>query len=112
MDLSCDTVAGAPRLDGKTFFGLHIYFAKRFYENLQSAKGPSQSKSGPVNNMVSKRKHLLYHFSITIHIFLASFCATIKLLKKNQLWEVLIDPIIEFELRGPEPMYYYKWLFS
>ena len=56
------TVPGASRSDGETFFGLHLYLARRCCENLQRAKGPAQCKSGPGNNMVSKRNHLLYHF--------------------------------------------------
>ena len=47
--------------------------------------------------MFSKRNHLLYHFSIAIH--LASFYAqnTFKKLARK----MLIEQIIEFQLRGP-----------
>ena len=55
-----------------------------------------QYKSGLVNNMVSKCNQLLYHFSMTIHISLASFYATIYCtFEKNWLKEMLI----EFELK-------------
>ena len=50
--------------------------------------------------MFSKRNHLLDHFSITIHLHLASFYAqnTFKKIAR----EMLIEQIIEFELRGQE----------
>ena len=35
--------------------------------------GPYTMYIRPGNNMFSKRIHLLYHFSITIHLHLASF---------------------------------------
>ena len=49
--------------------------------------------------MFSKRNHLLYHFSITIHLHLASFYAqnTFKKIARK----MLIEQSIEFELRGP-----------
>ena len=49
--------------------------------------------------MFSKRNHLLYHFSITIHHHLASFYAqnTFKKIARK----MLIEQIIEFELVGP-----------
>ena len=49
--------------------------------------------------MFSKRNHLLYHFSITTNLHLASFCVqnTFKKIAKK----MLIEQIIEFELRGP-----------
>ena len=64
-----------------------------------SARGNAQCKSGPGNNMFSKRNHLLDHFSITIHLHLASFYAqnTFKKIARK----MLIEQIIEFELRGP-----------
>ena len=46
--------------------------------------GPMQFKSGLLNNMISKRNHLLYHFLITIHLNLASFYAT-KYFEKKKL---------------------------
>ena len=75
-DLPYGTVPGAPHSDDMTFYGFHLYFGGRCSENSQSARGPAQCKSGPGNNMVSRRNHLLYHFSITIHHHLASFYAT------------------------------------
>ena len=49
--------------------------------------------------MFRKRNHLLYHFSITIHLHLASSYAqnTFKKIARK----MLIEQIIEFELRGP-----------
>ena len=49
--------------------------------------------------MFSKRNYLLDHFSITIHLHLASFNAqnTFKKIPRK----MLIEQIIEFELRGP-----------
>ena len=49
--------------------------------------------------MFSKRSHLLYHFSITIHLHLASFYA------QNTLKKALkkAEHIVEFQLRGPGP---------
>ena len=49
--------------------------------------------------MFSKRNHLLDYFSITIHLHLASFYArnTFKKIARK----MLIEQIIEFQLRGP-----------
>ena len=71
-DLPYDAVPMAPLSDCKTFFGLHLHLAGRFCESFQSTRGPTQCKSGLVNNMVSMR-----HFSITIHLHLASFYTAI-----------------------------------
>ena len=49
--------------------------------------------------MFSKRNHLLYHFSITIHLHLASFYEQNTFKKKAR--KMLSEQIIEFELRGP-----------
>ena len=77
------TEPGAPLSDDQTFFCLQLYLARIFCQNRQSASGPMQCKSGPVNNMVSKRNHLLYHFSITIHLPPCRFLRDNMLLKKN-----------------------------
>ena len=46
----------------RPFFGLYLqYIWPEDVENLQSAKGPAQYKSGQGNNMVSRRNHLLCH---------------------------------------------------
>ena len=52
--------------------------------------------------MFSKRNHLLYHFSITIHLHLASFYAqnTFKKIARK----MLIEQIIEFKLRVLGPL--------
>ena len=63
-----------------------------------------QCKSGAVNNMVSKRNHVFYHYSITIHLHLASFYATTYFEKKKLSGEMLIEQIIEFELSGLGPL--------
>ena len=47
--------------------------------------------------MFSKRNYLLYHFSITIHLHLASFYAQ-NAVKKN-LGKMIIEQTIEFQLR-------------
>ena len=49
--------------------------------------------------MLSKRNHLMYHFLIRIHLHLASFYAQNNLQKIAR--KILIEQIIEFELRGP-----------
>ena len=49
--------------------------------------------------MFSKRNHLLDHFSITIHLHLASFYARNTF--KKIAWKMLIEQIIEVKLRGP-----------
>ena len=51
--------------------------------------------------MVSKRNHLMYHFSITIHLHLVSFYA--QNTSKETAREMLIEQNIEFELRDPGP---------
>ena len=66
--------------------------------------GPTQCKFTPVNNVVSKRNYLLYHFSIINSpppcLFLRD---NIILLKKNQLEEMHVEKSIVLELRGPGP---------
>ena len=52
--------------------------------------------------MFSKRNHVLYHFSITIHLDLASFYAQ-NTLKKLAIGKMLIEQITEFELKGSGP---------
>ena len=49
--------------------------------------------------MFSKRNHLLYHFSITTHLHLAGFYAQNTFKKITR--KMLIEQIIELELRGP-----------
>ena len=72
-DLPLGTVPEAPRSNGKIFLSLYLYLAGRCCDNSQSTRGPAYRDFGPDNNMVSRRNHLLYHFSITIHLHLASF---------------------------------------
>ena len=82
-DLPCDTVPGALRSDGKTFFGLHLIWQQDGVKIPKVPAALAQCKSGPVNNMVSERNHLLYYFSLTIQLYLASFFHDKILLKKH-----------------------------
>ena len=43
-DLPHGTVPGAPRSEGKTFYGLHLYLAGRCCNNLQSTRQALKSK--------------------------------------------------------------------
>ena len=52
--------------------------------------------------MVSWRNHRLYHFSITIYLTSPVFTQK-NTFEKNLAREVLIEQIIEFELRSPGP---------
>ena len=60
-----------------------------------------QCKSSRTIHMVCRLNYLLYHFSITSRLHLTSFYAKIYLKKKDG--EMLIEQIIEVELRGPGP---------
>ena len=65
-----------PALKWLEFFsGLNLYLAGRGCEIFQSTRGPVQCKSGPGIAMASERNHLMYHFSITVHLHLASLYA-------------------------------------
>ena len=79
-------------------------FGRKMLRKSPKCQGPSQSKSDPSINVVSRRNHLLYHFSIIIHLHLASFYAT-KSKKLATLRKMLIEHIIRLELRvlGPWP---------
>ena len=59
-----------------------LYLERRCFENLQNARSPAQCKSGPGNNMVSRRDQLLHHVSLTIHLHLAGFTRQIAFEKK------------------------------
>ena len=52
---------------------------------------------------VCRRNHLLYHFLITIHITLPVFKRQTTS-GKNQQVEMLLEQIIEFEVREPGPL--------
>ena len=55
--------ARGPALRWQDFtFGLHLCLTGRCCKNLQRARGPAQCKSGPGNNMVSRRNDLSYVF--------------------------------------------------
>ena len=62
------------------FFWSPPVLGRKILRKSQSASGPTQCKPGSGNNMVSR----IVHFSITIHLHLASFYA-IKYFKKKQL---------------------------
>ena len=69
-----------PRVQMERIFLL--YLAGRCCENLQSARSPTQCKSGPGNDMVSRRDQLLNHVSLTIHFHFAGFTRQNALKKK------------------------------
>ena len=56
------TVPGAPRSNSKTFVWSSPVFGRKILRKSQSARGPTQCKSGPGNNMVCRRNYLLYTF--------------------------------------------------
>ena len=105
-----------PRLsNGKNFFGLYPqYLARRFFKNFQSTSGPMQCKSGPVENMVSKRSYLLYDFSTTFTstwpVFTRQYTAEKKSTQENAYWT---NYCIWIEWAwAPWPyVYSYSWLF-
>ena len=77
-------------------FGLPLYLEGRCCENPKSARGPKQYKSSPINNMLVNRSNLLlYHFSGTSLLYLASFYRK-KSFEKKIAREMLIEQIIEF----------------
>ena len=78
-----------------TFFGLHLYLVGKRCENFKVPGAPSNSR-------ISRRNHLLYYFSKgTIYLHIASFYAK-KYFRKIRLKnKMLIEQIIEFELRRP-----------
>ena len=65
LDPPLTRAAGAPRLDGKTFFGLHLYLAGRCCNNPQSASGTAQCISGPGNYMVGRRLDVTIYCTIS-----------------------------------------------
>ena len=78
------TIWRSARSDGKMFiFSSSIFGGKRCCKSSKSARGPAQCKFGPGDNMVSWCNHLLCHFSIKIHLHLASLYA------KKYFWKKL-----------------------
>ena len=75
-DLPCDTVPGALRSDDKIIFGRHLIWLQDVAKIPKVPGALTQCNSGPGNNMVSKCDHLLYYFSLTIHLYLAIFFTT------------------------------------
>ena len=78
----------ALRSNLKTFYGLHQHLAERRCENLQSARGQARCKSGS---------------AITWLVFTPREFLRTKYFLKNSPWKMLIEQIVEFQLRGPEP---------
>ena len=84
-------------------FSFYLHLAGRCFENPQSTKGPVQCKSCPSNNMlVSRFNHLLYHFSITILLHLASFTRK-NTFEKNFLGKCSLNKLLNMNrgLLGP-----------
>ena len=94
---------GAPPSNGETFFGLRIDLAERCCENLQSAESPAQCKSRPGNSMVSRRNHLLCHFSVTIYIHLAGLYEK-KYLKKISQEKCSLNKLLNLNWGGLGPL--------
>ena len=105
-------MAKAPRSNGKTLLVFTYVWqedpAKIFkVPRAQHKVNPARS----ITRLVSASKyldtyisnHLWYHFSPTVHLHLARFYAT-TYLETNYLGEMLIEQIIEFELRGLGPL--------
>ena len=91
------TVTKPPRLDGKTFFGFHLYLAKNVAK-IFSARALC-NVIWPGQKLVSKRKHLLYRISIQFTSILPVF--TDKYFRKKiTQGKMLIEQIITFELKG------------
>ena len=88
-----------PAADSNTFFWSSSIFGRKMLRKSPKCQGTHAMYIRPGNNMVGKRNHLLYHFSITIHLHLAGFHAQ-NTSKKNYLGKMLIQQIIEFQLRG------------
>ena len=108
--------AKAPRSDRRTFFGLHLHLVGRCCKNPLSARGPAQCKFCPgitcLVNVAIYRTVFQKRFTTTSPLF------TLKILFKKIAREMLIEQIIESELRAPELpgctmyMYSYNWLTS
>ena len=94
-------MAQCPALRWQNFFCLYLYLAGRCCENLQSARGPAYYKSGP---------EITWFVSVTIYCIIFTdnsppprqFLRT-KYFKKNYSGKMLIEQIIECELRRPGP---------
>ena len=56
-------------------FSSTLIFGRRILRKSRKCQGPLAMEIRPENNMVSKGNHLIYHFSIAIHLYLANFYA-------------------------------------
>ena len=93
-------IARAPRSDCDFFWSSPI-LAGRCYKNPQSARGPLQCKSGPkITWLVNVTIYCIFFNSNT-----SSPCQFLrtKYFKKISSGKLLIEQIIEFELKGPGP---------
>ena len=72
-DLPYGTVPGAPLLNGQTFFWYSLTFGWKMLQKSLRYQGARAMLILPGNKMVTWHNHLLHHFSITIHLNLASF---------------------------------------
>ena len=92
----------APHSDSRTFIGLLLYLAGRCCKYPQSARGPTQCKSGP-------EKACLVNVTIycTVPFFNNDSPPPRQFLRKKyfekKLGKMLILQIIQFHLRGPGP---------
>ena len=64
-------------------------------------QGPTQCKSGPGNSMNSRRNHVPFFSDNSLPP--RQFLRDEILFKKHYVGEMLIEQIIDFELRGPGP---------
>ena len=77
-DLPYGTVPGASRSNGKTFFGFHPYIWQKDVAKISKVAKALHyvNPARVITGLVSVTIILLYHFSIFIHLDLASFYAS------------------------------------
>ena len=88
---------------GRLFFALHLYLAGRYLENPQSAGGPVQCKSSPTITWLVGVTTYGTFFTINSPPPCQVLCDKLFLNKKLARG-ILIEQIIEFELRGVGPL--------
>ena len=104
-----------PRPRAHNMVRLFLVFTSIWQEDAAKIpKVPGAPRIRPGNNMVSKRNHLMYHFSITIHLHLASFYAqnTFKKLARVNVHWTKYWIWIEGSWASWRYVYYYNWLIS
>ena len=82
-----------------TLFLVFTYIWQEDVAKISKISGAPRNVIRTGNTMVTKRNHLLYHFSTIVHLHLASFYAQNTL--KKYLGNMLIEQISALELRGP-----------